>query len=182
MVDQKDNLLTKQYIVNPIQECHEEIGRALWMLEDARQRTRNEMTHIDATMIDKVGGSNDHSIGSLLYHIAAIEISWLAEEVAVENQMPKDVWDHFPFDVRNDEGKLTSVKGVNMEEHWQRLDYTRQLLLRVYKPMSLEEFRRPRHFEAYDVTPEWVLHHLMQHEAGHREEMCILRDMWKQEA
>jgi uncharacterized damage-inducible protein DinB len=32
----------------------------------------------------------------------------------------------------------------------------------------MDEFRRPRHLEQYDVTPQWVLHHLIQHEAEHR--------------
>jgi uncharacterized damage-inducible protein DinB len=27
----------------------------------------------------------------------------------------------------------------------------------------------------YDVTPEWVLHHLMQHEAEHRSQIGALR-------
>jgi hypothetical protein len=74
-------------------------------------------------------------------------------------------------------GCVSDVVGVPLEEHLQRLDETRQLLLEVYKPMTLADFRRARHFEAYDVTPEWVLHHLMQHEAGHREEICTLRSL-----
>jgi uncharacterized damage-inducible protein DinB len=31
-----------------------------------------------------------------------------------------------------------------------------------------DEFRRPRHLEQYDVTPQWVLHHLIQHEVEHQ--------------
>jgi uncharacterized damage-inducible protein DinB len=41
--------------------------------------------------------------------------------------------------------------------------------------MTLQDFRRPRQLPEYDVTPEWILHHLMQHEAEHRGEMGILR-------
>ena len=47
---------------------------------------------------------------------------------------------------------------------------------RAYQQMSLEDFRRARVLEAYDVTPEWVLHHLCQHEAEHRDEIIALRE------
>lgn len=37
------------------------------------------------------------------------------------------------------------------------------------------EFRRVRSLPYYDVAPEWVLHHLMQHEAEHRSQIGSLR-------
>jgi uncharacterized damage-inducible protein DinB len=44
--------------------------------------------------------------------------------------------------------------------------------------MTLEDFRRPRHFPGqYDVTPEWVLYHLMEHEAEHRGHIQTLRGL-----
>jgi hypothetical protein len=56
-----------------------------------------------------------------------------------------------------------------------RLETVRGLLLESYQPMDLPEFRRARLLERYDVTPEWVLHHLMQHEAEHRGQIRSLR-------
>ena len=41
--------------------------------------------------------------------------------------------------------------------------------------MSLEEFHRPRKLDQYNVTPEWVIHHLIQHEAEHRGQIGELR-------
>ena len=46
----------------------------------------------------------------------------------------------------------------------------------VFQAMTLAEFRRVRSFEHYDVTPEWVLHHLIQHEAEHRGQIGSIRD------
>ena len=43
--------------------------------------------------------------------------------------------------------------------------------------MTLDEFRRPRSLPQYDVTPEWVLHHLTQHEAEHRGHIQGLREI-----
>jgi uncharacterized damage-inducible protein DinB len=42
-------------------------------------------------------------------------------------------------------------------------------------PMSLAEFRRPRQGPSYTVTPEWVIHHLTQHEAEHRGQIVQLK-------
>jgi uncharacterized damage-inducible protein DinB len=48
--------------------------------------------------------------------------------------------------------------------------------------MSLQEFRRVRVLPDYDVTPDYVLHHLMQHEAEHRGEIAMLRVLTRWDA
>jgi uncharacterized damage-inducible protein DinB len=164
----------KQHVIVPVPDCEPGIGRTLWMLEDARQRTRRTLENLHPAAVDWIGGFNGHNIGTLLYHIAAIEIDWLHTEVT-EGGLPASVWEQFPYEVRDARNHLTIVTGVGLDEHWRRLDFVRGLLLDVYKPMTLADYRRPRQFEAYAVTPEWVLHHLMQHEAGHRDELGALR-------
>lgn len=165
-----------QHIVVPLPDAAvPEIGSVLWMIEDTRRRTYREIADLEIETIDYVGGFNQHSIGALLYHIAAIELDWLYVEV-LESDIPPEMERWFPVDVRDNQSRLSAVQGETLAEHWQRLAYVRELLLKTYQTMTLAEYRRPRSLEHYDVTPEWVLHHLMQHEAGHREEICALRD------
>jgi hypothetical protein len=45
--------------------------------------------------------------------------------------------------------------------------------------MHETDYRRARNFEHYDVTPEWVLHHLAQHEAEHCGEILTIRGIYK---
>lgn len=168
--------MKRQLVIGSIPDCDPQIGTILWMLEDTRRRTLQLLAGLDSDALDWTGGPHQHSIGTLLYHIAAIEMSWLFEEVAGE-EAPARAWDYFPFDVRDGQGRLTMVKALTMEDHLERLQHTRTLLLQVYKLMTPDDFRKARHFDDYDVTPEWVLHHLMQHEAGHREEISLLNDM-----
>ena len=168
-------MVTKQqHIIQPLAAQEPVIGLALAMIEDCRTRTYKALRDLDPAAVDWVGGFNDHSIGTLLYHIAAVEISWLGIEVTEEG-LPDEAWALFPHEVRDDAERLTAVSGVSLDEHQQRLGSVRDLLLETYKTMSLDEYRRARAFEKYDVTPEWVLHHLMQHEAEHRDEMMSLR-------
>jgi uncharacterized damage-inducible protein DinB len=63
---------------------------------------------------------------------------------------------------------MTQVTGLAVEQHLERLASVRELLLGVYAEMSPARFRRVRALPSYDVTPGWVLYHLVQHEAEHR--------------
>jgi hypothetical protein len=40
------------------------------------------------------------------------------------------------------------------------------------------EIHRIRSFERYDASPDWVLHHILQHEAEHRSHIAWLRDTY----
>lgn len=151
-----------------------EIGRPLWMMEDTRRRTREVLAGVAASSIDWCATEQDNRIGTLLYHIAAIELDWLFAEV-LEQEFPADMVARFPYDVRDEQGRLTVVTGIALEEHLNRLAAVRATLLAAFRGISVEDFRRPRHLADYDVTPEWVLHHLMQHEAGHRGEIGEMR-------
>jgi uncharacterized damage-inducible protein DinB len=164
----------RQLIIEPLPGCAPEIGRMLWMMEDARHRTLKVLEGIEQTALDWQPPANGNSIGTLLYHIAAIEMDWLAVEV-MGNTLDKSVWDIFTVDVRDANGRLSVVSGLSLDEHYQRLDAVRDLLMACYKVMAVEEFRRPRSLEQYDVSPEEVLHHLMQHEAEHRGEIGMVR-------
>jgi len=115
-----------------------------------------------------------NSIGTLLYHLAAIEIDWLYADV-LQKPWPPELEMQFPFDVRDEQGHLIAVRGLSLDAHLRRLDAVRSILLDAFRGMSLDEFRRAWRTQGYDVTPEWVIHHLMQHEAEHRGQIGEIR-------
>jgi uncharacterized damage-inducible protein DinB len=151
-----------------------EIGRWLWALQDTRRRTMRELGGLSPAIIDWLTRNNESSIGTVLYHIANIEADWLFVEV-LEKPFPPEVEALFPYQTRDKRGHLTQVHGFSLDQHLSRLETVRNLLLDAYQQMELSEFRRIRSLEQYDVTPEWVLHHLMQHEAEHRSQIGSLR-------
>ncbi|MEZ4669718.1 MAG: DinB family protein [Anaerolineae bacterium] len=158
------------------------IGCYLWELDDTRARTWRILEGIAPAVIDwQPPLANGNSIGTLLYHIAAIEMDWLYNEV-METKLPDKVWENFPYPVRDSKDHLTVVAGLSLDDHFKRLDSTRQLLLSTFNSMTLDDFRRLRHLERYDVSPEWVIHHLMQHEAEHRGEMAVVRALAERES
>jgi uncharacterized damage-inducible protein DinB len=149
-----------------------EVARWIAALEDCRRRTREALEEVSPGDLDRPGAVSGNAIGTLLYHIAAIEADWLFTEILEGGKpFPEDL---FPHDVRDDGGRLTEVANLTMADHLNRLASVRALVLRELSGMTPDEFHRVRSLPDYDVAPDWVLHHLMQHEAEHRAQIVEL--------
>lgn len=154
-----------------------EIGRGLWAMEECRQRTLRSLKGITPEAIDRVEPPQKNSIGSLLYHIAAIEMDWLCVEILeMQRNFPPEVQALLPYPVKNEQGLLTPAAGVLLEAHLERLRKTREIFLTAFRNISLSDFYHPRILPKYTVTPEWVLYHLIQHESQHRGQIITLRN------
>lgn len=154
-----------------------EISAALWVLEDCRARTIKALSQLPEAALDWEAPTYPNSIGTLLYHIAAIEADWFYVEVLGGGLEAVESW--FPFEVRDASGRLMPVKGFGLRDYLARLKAIRANLLTGFQTMRLEDFRQSREMEHYHVTPEWVLHHLAQHEAEHRGEILMLRGLYQ---
>ncbi|WP_420595629.1 DinB family protein [Deinococcus sp.] len=150
-----------------------EIGVWLSVLREGRERTLRRAAQIaDLDAVPERG----HSAGTLLYHVALIEMDWLYSEVLEKQEadFPPEARDWFPLDARGEDGKLSAVTGESLERHLERLAWVRARLEETFEGMGLEEFRRVRQMEDYDVTPEWVLMHLALHESHHEGQLSLL--------
>lgn len=163
----------RRLVIAPLPAAEPLVGRWLGVLADIRRRTLEALEGVDQETLDwPVAGSN--AIGTLLAHIAAIEMDWLFSEI-LERDIPAHVLALLPPDVRDAEGNLWVVAGLPVEEHLRRLAATREIFDTEVGRLALDDFYRPRALPAYDVTPEWVVHHLAQHEAGHRADIATAR-------
>lgn len=142
-------------------------------LEDTRRRTLEALKDLPVAAIEWCDEEGT-SIGSLLYHIAAIELDWLFADI-LGQPFPPELEQIFLVDVRDAEGKLSAIQGETLEQHRLRLDRVRGYLVAALQNMPPQEFVRVRQLPDYDVSPLWVLHHLMQHEAEHRGQIMALR-------
>ena len=164
-------------LVGPLVGFPPEIGRWLWALEEARRLTLRLVEGPDQRVLDWEGvDRRENAIGSLLYHIALTEMSWLYLDILVR-PVPDFVEREFPYEDRDGEGRLSRVLGVPLEAHLDRLHWSRRIFLDTFKGMSMEEFRRPRCPEDSTdaATPEWIIYHLVEHEAGHAFQISSLR-------
>jgi uncharacterized damage-inducible protein DinB len=173
-------LLTKKaLLVSSLPGYENEIGRWLWCLEDVSESLLKELKGISQRVLD---GKIDErqTIGSLLYHIALIEADWLYEEVLCTEWDP-EIRSLFPADSRSEDGSITHIEGQSLEEHVDRLNRVRAVFLSHFQTMDLVDWRKPRVLEDYDVTPEWVVYHLIEHESHHRGQIFhLLRKLQNQ--
>ncbi len=168
------NVGEREYlVVDPVSSVEPEIGDWLWALKDARQRTYKCLKGLPAEVIDWLPSNRKNSIGTVLYHIALVEADWLYVEV-LEQAYALTIAALLPYPARDEQELLTKVEGVSLDDHMMRLHVVRQQVLQVFQSMSLLDFKRARRLPDYDVTPQWVLHHLLQHEAEHRSEIAAL--------
>lgn len=164
----------RQLVLNTLSGYPPEIGLWLAALEDSRQRTKRALEGISPAAIDFQTRCIDNTIGTLLYHIAAIEADWLYADI-LQRDFPPDIVALLPYDVRDAQGRLTLVQDVSLAEHLDRFDRIRTTVLAEFNAITLAEHQRTRSFAHYDVTPQWVLHHLCQHEAEHRGQILEAR-------
>ena len=121
--------------------------------------------------VDVVPDWGSNSIGTLLDHIAAIELDWTFADLQGrdEEAFPAGTWDWFSIDIREEDGQLSPVVEP-MPRHLDRLEWVRGNLLDTLRNISDADLDST--FNQGDPEQEvggaWVLHHLMQHEAEHR--------------
>lgn len=164
-----------QLIITPPAGYDPTVARWLWLLADTRSRTLAVLTGLDERYLTWRPDDEANAIGTLLYHIVAIELDWLYVEILERPEYGPEVTALLPYEIRESSGRLMPVENEPLANHLARMAAARQLLLDELRPMHAADFYRVRRFEPYDVTPEWVLYHLIEHETGHRGEMAELR-------
>jgi hypothetical protein len=80
----------ERLVLEPLAGHEGEIGLFLAALGDSRQRTKESLADLDAAALDRTTPTYPNSIGTLLYHIAAIEMDWLYIEI-LERDFPEQV-------------------------------------------------------------------------------------------
>ena len=170
----------RDLLVHPVPGFTPAVGMALWMLADTRRRTLDAVEGVTDDDVDRVPVGLDNSIGSLLYHLAAVESDWLYADI-LQVAFPAWMQDSFPHDVREEDGRLTPVPGYSVADHLERLATVRRHLLGDLAGLTDTGYRTERGVESGVTTPEWVLHHLRQHEAEHRGQIQSIRTALKNE-
>lgn len=150
------------------------VGRFVSMLVDTRRRLHRDLDDLEAGELDRTPPWAPNSIGTLLYHIAAIELDWTCADLRQTEIFPDGTEDWFPVDVREDDGRLTPVVD-SLERHWDRLEWVRSHLLATLAEMDDADLDRTFAADGQGNGGAFILHHLMQHEAEHRGQIGEIR-------
>lgn len=164
-----------------------EVGAWLWALQETRRGLlstleRTERAGFGQEFLDWRGpGGDDNPVGTLLYHVAGVEMGWLYFDMLMTG-LPDDVKGWFPLDDREEGGRLRRLPGISMAEHKERLEKSRQRFLEVVSELTLADWNEPRSPEGedYSATPGWIVFHLVEHEAGHLYEIRRMVRKWRE--
>jgi uncharacterized damage-inducible protein DinB len=163
----------REWHLDPIAGYQPLVGRFLAMMEDTRRRLWRDLEDFDPVDLDRTPPGSPNSIGTLLYHVAAIELDWLYSDL-LGGEFPPETAEWFPVDVREEGGRLTPVVEP-MERHRARLEWVRECLRRELRSFSDADLDRTFVSGSDGNGGAWILHHLMQHEAEHRGQIGEIR-------
>jgi hypothetical protein len=159
--------------LDPVEGYEPLVGRFVAMLEDTRRRLFRDLEGFDPADLDRTAPGSPNSIGTLLYHVAAIELDWLYADL-LGGDFPEGTAEWFPVDVREESGRLTPVV-EGWEHHLARLAWVRQRLLEELRTFTDADLDRTFVSGSDGNGGGWILHHLMQHEAEHRGQIGEIR-------
>jgi uncharacterized damage-inducible protein DinB len=171
----------KQREIVPYPAASEDLGRWLWALEDTRARTLSGLDGIEQPELDWTATGVENSIGTLLYHIALIECDYLSIDILGLDDYLEELKPMFPLPHRDADDRLSVMAGVPVERHLERLAAVRSRFLSDVAEFDREQLATARNLPEYGyaISPEWTLHHLMQHEAEHRGEIGTIRTLYR---
>ena len=93
----------ERLVLEPIAD-DPEVGRWLAALEDGRRDTLRELETVRPEMLDWRPDAPLNSIGTLLYHVALVEASWLLEDIFEGDAGPDWLPALLPFEDRDGSG------------------------------------------------------------------------------
>lgn len=145
-------------------------------LIETRNRLLNTISKIPEEIIDKTPNSETiESIATLLDHIAAIEWSWIFEDIDGET-MDEEEW-KYAFATRS----WSDVKqrtGKSIKYYIDRLEKVRtEVMTRLTIMDSEDRFRIVRQ-EENKYTIEWILYHLIHHESMHEGQISMINRLF----
>ena len=154
-----------------------EAGRWLSALDRVRRGTNELLNEIEPTAIDTDPGDGGDSLGTVIYHLALVEVDWVYSDILDrESDIPRSM---FPHDDREVNGRLTPVTGESMAEQRARLDRAREMVAEVVAGLSSEEFLRVRPRSWGETSAAWIVFHLIDHELDHRHRLSQIRDAFR---
>jgi uncharacterized damage-inducible protein DinB len=169
---------------NPVEGYSPQIGRYVAQLTEVRSDLKHELKNLTQEQLDWHPDDATESIGTQLLHIDAVEWSWMHEDIfgAPSDAYP-GVWSEaMPIRVG-----VPQVMGRPMQWYLEKLDATREetlLILRGFADTDLPRLvgeaepepgveRRARLY-----TIDWIIWHVLQHEAAHVGQVELLRRLY----
>lgn len=152
---------------------------AIWysQMEEQRNRLFRMVEELDDEMLDFVLDERKiETIGTLLLHIAAVEWSWIFEDIDGRT-MDFQHWKH-AFALRPTVD-LPQLKGKNKEFYLDRLAKVREEVYQRLVKLIDQDLDKIVGSDQDQFSIEWILFHILEHEAMHVGQINLLSRLAK---
>ena len=154
------------------------IGRYLTQMEDVRRQVKKYVEGLSPKQLAWHPNDKVESIGTVLLHIAAVECSWIGEDIM---RRPMDDEWKIAFPVRFG---IPQISGQPLEYYFKTLDVVRGQTKADLKTLEDEDLDRlimpldpgdPDNTTQFSL--EWILYHVVDHEAHHKGQIAVMKRM-----
>lgn len=141
------------------------IGRYVAQLAETRAELLRQVAGLTPSQLSWHPDDATESIGTQLLHVAAVEWSWVFEEIFRRSADDHDGWDE-AFPIRFG---LPQVSGQPLAYYTDRLDRVRREVLTALTELTEDDLPRlvPGSDSPDRFSIDWILFHLVHHEAHH---------------
>lgn len=165
------------FLLSKDKELPQRIGSLFSMMEEVRQNLLRIMESVSDEEIDYTPDERKiETIGTLLLHIAAVEWSWIFEDIDGK-EMDYELWKH-AFALRPSVN-IPQLKGQGKEFYLKRLSTVRSEVHQRLRRMQDADLETLVGSKEKKFSIEWVLFHLVEHEAIHLGQISMLLRLYK---
>lgn len=165
----------KHYELKHNEELSLGIANFFAMFDENRSRLLDKIKDITDEMLDFTPDEDMfETIGTLLYHIAAVEHDWIFFDI---DKIPIDEekWIHAFANRFDDVDQLT---GKGLQFYLDALEEVRQKIYERFKLFTDEDLKKVVESEGRTYTIEWILFHMINHEALHIGQIAMLKRLY----
>ena len=116
------------------------------------------------------------SIGTLLFHIAAIEWSWIFEDIDGK-EFKEEEW-KYAFALRPSVN-IPQLTGKEKNYYIQKITRVREDVITRIQQMNDKDLDRIIIVDKRSVTIEWILYHIIEHEAIHLGQINLIYRLYR---
>ena len=144
------------------------LGLLLAQLEEGRARTLRVLRQVPPERLHWCSPQFPNSVAAHLAHLGVIELDWLHCDL-LGREIPAEDLEGCPIaDVRGPDGRLDPAAGSTLDGLMAWLERCRNRLLDECRTLGESGLDQLVDGLEGSATPEWILTHLVQHEAEHR--------------
>jgi uncharacterized damage-inducible protein DinB len=119
-------------------------------------------------------------MGAVILHMIVVEVYWI-EKFVLGREVSEETWRELLWDATDvDKGVWAEAPAQSISWYFDLHDRHRARILEAIREFPPGDTLFGK--EGHEVTAEWVLGHVIQHEAYHGGQVVLLHELWKKQS